>query len=153
MRGKSGGQIPESTATLVKARGYALPPVAEIGISALVLVVIGGVYLSANYPRSSSLLFPAILAIASALLLIFNVFALIRSRGLAREIFFKVGKWALLAYLIVAGMLEYVFIYDGARGTDLALVSVMLIIFALDVPTIIAFTVARYHNTSAGANF
>jgi hypothetical protein len=33
---------------------------------------------------------------------------------------------------------------DHTRGAPLALVIVMLVIFALDVPMVIAFTVARY---------
>jgi hypothetical protein len=41
-------------------------------------------------------------------------------------------------------MLEYVFVYDGTRGSALIVLTTMLLIFALDVPMIIAFTVAKY---------
>jgi hypothetical protein len=48
------------------------------------------------------------------------------------------------AYSISAGMIAFAFIRDHTRGAPLALVLVMLVIYALDVPLIIAFTVARY---------
>jgi hypothetical protein len=40
---------------------------------------------------------------------------------------------------------------DHVRGTPLAVVFVMLVIFALDVPLIIAFTVARYASPAGHA--
>ena len=55
-----------------------------------------------------------------------------------------VFRWALLAYVISAGMIGFAFVKDHVRGAPLAVVFVMLVIFALDVPLIIAFTVARY---------
>lgn len=127
-----------------------LPPVTEIGIGALILVVIGGVYLSSYYPQRSPLVLPTILAVVSAVMVIVNIVVIVRSEGLARALFFKVGKWALLAYVVVAGMLEYVFVLDGTRGNALILLSLMLLIFAVDVPIIIAFTVARYSGSPTG---
>ena len=41
-------------------------------------------------------------------------------------------------------MIGFAFVRDHTRGAPLALVIVMLAIFALDVPLVIAFTVARY---------
>ncbi len=124
-----------------------LPPVTEVGVGALILIVIGGVYLSSFFPRRAPLLLPTVLALVAALMVIFNSVALLRSRELPRAIFAKVFKWALLAYVVVAGMLEYVFVLDGTRGNALVVLSLMLAIFAVDVPTIIAFTVARYHDS------
>ncbi len=43
-----------------------------------------------------------------------------------------------------SGGFGFAFVRDHTRGAPLALVVVMLVIFALDVPVIIAFTVARY---------
>ncbi|NNN18628.1 MAG: hypothetical protein HKL84_02110, partial [Acidimicrobiaceae bacterium] len=128
-----------------------LPPITEIGIGALVLVVVGGIYMSAYYPGRASLLLPTILALCSGLMVISNIISLARSKALARGIFFKVDKWALLAYVVVAGMLEYVFTFDGTHDKALLLLSSMLLIFAVNIPIIIAFTVARYADTS-GAN-
>lgn len=126
-----------------------LPPVTEVGVVALALVVVGGIYLSSYFPKPASLLIPTILAIVSAIMVIFNAVSLVRARGLARDAFFKVGKWAQGAYIIIAGMLEYVFVLDGTRGGILVLLTLMLVVFAVDVPMIIAFTVARYHVTTS----
>ena len=48
----------------------------------------------------------------------------------------------IVAYVISAGMIGFAFVKDHARGAPLAAVLVMPVIFALDVPLIIAFTVA-----------
>ena len=77
------------------------------------------------------------LVLASAILLA-------RLPSFAWDRFFLVFRWALLAYAISAGMIAFAFIRDHTRGAPLALVLVMLVIYAFDVPLIIAFTVARY---------
>lgn len=50
----------------------------------------------------------------------------------------------LLAYGVIAGMLEYVFIDDGTGGAMLALLTVSLVLFAVDIPVLLAFSVARF---------
>jgi hypothetical protein len=65
-------------------------------------------------------------------------------REFAWETFFVVFRWALLAYVISAGMIEFAFARDHTRGTPLVVVTLMLIVFAVSVPLIIAFTVASY---------
>lgn len=126
-----------------KQRGY-LPPVTEIAVIALALVVVGGVYLASYLPRHAPLGVPTGLLATSALLVVANAIFLARLANFAWGTFFKVLRWALLAYFIIAGMLEYVFIFDGTRGKLLVVLTGMLVVFALDVPTIIAFTVARF---------
>jgi hypothetical protein len=49
-------------------------------------------------------------------------------------------------------MIGFAFIRDHTRDAPLALVVVMLVIFALDVPLIIAFTVARYSSPPHSAD-
>ena len=67
-----------------------------------------------------------------------------RIPGFAWATFKKVFAWSLLAYVIEAGMIEYVFVRNHVRGTPLLEVTLMLVIFATSVPMNIAFTVARY---------
>ncbi len=57
------------------------------------------------------------------------------------------ARWALLAYVVIASLLGFVFVYDHTQGVTLAVLILTLVVFALDVPAIIAFTVARYHET------
>ena len=45
---------------------------------------------------------------------------------------------------VIAGMIEYAFIYDHTRGTQLVIMTAMLVLFMLNVPLLIGFTVARF---------
>lgn len=121
-----------------------LPPITEIAIATLTLIVIGGIYLAASMPRHVSLVPAIVLLAAAVVLLIADVILLGRVRDFAWRRFFTVMRWSILAYVVIAGMLEYVFIYDGVRGETLAVLSGMLVVFGLDVPLILSFTVARF---------
>ncbi len=127
------------------------PPVAEIGTAALVLIVIGGVFMASYSPRRPPLGIPIFLTAAAGLLLLVGVVMLATSKGLAWDKFFLVFRWALLAYLIAAGLIEFAFVRNHTRGAGLVVLTVMLMFFAVDVPLIISFTVARYQSTQVGA--
>lgn len=121
-----------------------LPPVTEISMTTLALIVIGGIYLAANMTGKVSLTLPTVLLALAAVLLASNIFLILRIRPFARKRFFQVSRWLLLAYVVIAGMLEYVFIYDGVRGGTLAVLSGSLVVFGINAPLIVAYTVARY---------
>jgi hypothetical protein len=121
-----------------------LPPVTQIGMTSLALIVAGGIYLAAKLPEHVPL-GPAIALLGlSALLLAGNLLALSRVRDFNWRRFRQVGKWALLAYAITAGLIEYSFVRNGLRGGALVVLSLSLVVYALHVPVLIAFTVARY---------
>jgi hypothetical protein len=119
-------------------------PVSELAGASLALVVIGGIYMAAYAPRRAPLGPPVVLACASGALLLANIVLLARTKRFAWDKFFLVGKWALLSYLIAAGLIEFAFVKDRIRGGALVVVTAMLVLFALTVPLIISFTVARY---------
>jgi hypothetical protein len=113
-------------------------------MASLALIVAGGIYLSSHLPRHVPL-GPAIaLLVASALLLAGNLAALARVKDFAWGRFFQVAKWSLLAYSIIAGMIEYAFLRDHLSGGPLGVLTLSLVIFAVHVPTLVGFTVARY---------
>jgi hypothetical protein len=120
------------------------PLVAEVSTISLALVVVGGILMASYAPRRPALGVPVTLAVAGAALLLVSGYLAARLRSFAWDRFFLVFRWALLAYGISAGMIAFAFIKDHVRGAPLAVVLVMLVIYALDVPLIIAFTVARY---------
>ncbi len=127
-----------------------LPPITELAVTSLALMLVGGVYLAAHLPGRPSLAPPvATLAMGAALTLI-AVAMLSRIRPFAWGTFFLVARWALVAYLVIAGLLSFVFIYDDTRGAILGVLLVTLVVFALDVPMVIAFTVARYQDPLSG---
>jgi hypothetical protein len=121
-----------------------LPPVTELGMASLALIVAGGIYLAAHIPAHVPLA-PAIALLgASVLLLCCNIALLARVQGFAWDRFFAVAKWALLAYLIIAGLIEYAFLRDQLSGGPLIVLTLSLAVFAVHVPLLIGFTVARY---------
>jgi hypothetical protein len=122
------------------------PPVAELSVASLALVLIGGIFMASYFPRRPPLGLPIALVIASAVLMVVNVVMLTRLREFAWDKFFLVGRWALAAYVVQAGMIEYAFVHNHASGAPLVLVTLMLVMFALTVPLIISFTVARYQS-------
>lgn len=128
----------------VDRRQADLPPVARLATVTLILVVAGGVYLAANVNRPASLTPATVLAVAAALVLVVNGILLARIPAFAWGTFRRVGGWALLAYLVIAGILEFVFVFDHTPGHELALFTAMLVLFAVDVPLLLAFSVARY---------
>ena len=124
--------------------GRALPPVAELAVGALALIVVGGIYMAANIPGPASLA-PAIGLLAAALVvLLVAAVLLLGVREFAWRRFRQVGLWALLAYSISAGMLELVFALDRVPAAQLLILTLMLLVYAVDIPLILAYSVARH---------
>ena len=121
-----------------------LPPFTEIAMVSLALIVAGGIYLSAHLPEHVPLAPAVALLAASAVLLIGNLAALARVHDFAWPRFFEVAKWSLLAYLVIAGMIEYVFLRNHLRGGSLIVLTLSLVVFAVHVPALVGFTVARF---------
>jgi drug/metabolite transporter (DMT)-like permease len=122
------------------------PPIAEISVGSMMLIVIGGIYIASYFPDSVPLGLPYGLLAGAAALLAINVAMLRRLRDFAWKPFFLVFRWALLAYLVIAGMIGYSFVVDGARGSLLVILTLMLAMFAANIPIILSFSVARYQD-------
>ena len=121
-----------------------LPPVTELGVVSMALIVAAGISIASRLPGDVSLGLPVALLAASALLMVVNLVALSRVPGFNWDAFFMVARWALVAYCVIAAMLEYVFVKDGTRGGVLVVLTLSLLVFAVHVPLLIGFTVARY---------
>lgn len=121
-----------------------LPPVTELAMVSLSLIVVGGIYLSAHLPQHVPLGPAVALLAASVVVLAANVFLLSRVKDFDWPRFFQVAKWSLLAYVVIAGMILYVFLQDQVRGGTLVVLTLSLAVFAVHVPMLVGFTVARY---------
>jgi hypothetical protein len=132
-------------------RERSLPPVTQLGMTSLALIVAGGIYLAAHLPQHVSLTPAIALLVASALLLATNLLLLSRVPGFPWERFFAVAKWALLAYSIIAAMIEYAFLRNQLKGGALVVLTLSLVVFAVHVPVLIGFTVARFYNPETEA--
>lgn len=120
------------------------PPVAWLSTTALGCVIVGGILIASYAPRPAPLVVPTALTVLAYVLMVTALVLLSRIAGFAWSTFGRIFRWALLAYVVMSGMIEFAFIHDHTRGTTLTEVTLMLVIFALSVPTTIAFTSARY---------
>jgi hypothetical protein len=130
-------------ATVTPAAARRLPPVTQIAIATMALIVVGGITMASRLPSPPLALLTGLLA-AAAVLLGANLVLLSRLGDFAWRQFFTVAKWTALAYLIMYGMLEFTFIYDKVPGSTLTVLTLMLLVIAIDVPLLFGFTVARY---------
>jgi hypothetical protein len=120
------------------------PPIAWLSSAALGLGIVGGILMASYAPRLAPLGIAEGLLVGGLVLLGAAAVLLYRLRDFAWRTFTTVFKWALLAYVITAGMIEFAFVRDHTRGTSLVVVTLMLVVFALSVPLTIGFTVARF---------
>lgn len=121
-----------------------LPPVTQLGMLSLALVIASGIYLTAHLPSHVPLGPAFALLAASVVVLAINMILLSRVRDFAWQRFFQIVKWSFLAYVVIAGMLEYVFLRNHTSGGSLVVLTLSLAVFAVNVPMLVGFTVARY---------
>jgi len=122
----------------------ALPRISELGVVALVLCAISVITIAGSVPqRPPMAIVWALIGLAGAAMVV-AVASLARTPLFAWSSFFLVGKWALLGYLVIAGMIEYAFVYDHTPEPQMAALSTVLLLFALDVPLLLGFAVARH---------
>jgi hypothetical protein len=121
-----------------------LPPVTQLAMVSLGLIVAGGIYLSAHLPQHVPLGPAVALLAASAVLLVINMILLSRVRDFDWERFFHVARWSLLVYAIISGVILYAFLEDHIRGGTLVVLILSLVVFSVHVPMLVGFTVARY---------
>jgi hypothetical protein len=124
------------------------PPVTALWMLSLALIAGGVSYLAAYLPKRAPL-GPAVgLLAASAIVLVVGVVLLARERDLAWGRFRQVAGWTFLAYVVIAGMIEYAFVYDHTHGAVLVVMTLMLVVFMLAPPLLVGFTVARFQRTA-----
>jgi hypothetical protein len=121
-----------------------LPPFAELAVVSIALMMAGGIYLAAQIPGRPPLGVAIGLVAAGAVITAVDLALLARVKEFAWGTFFLVIRWALLAYAVIAGLLLFTFAWDGTPAGTMAVLAVTLVVFALDVPAILAFTVAKF---------
>ena len=121
-----------------------LPPVSGAALTSMVLVIVATIYFAATIGREQHLWIPVALQAIAIVLLVAACAMTSRIEDFARRTFFVVGKWALLGYVVIGGMIEFVFIRNDTPGKQLTVLTIGLVIFVLDVTLILAFGVARY---------
>ena len=102
-----------TTAPVPQERRF--PPIDKLADLAMVLVIIGGIYMAANLPGNISLVPAWVLLILAVIVLAVGVVLLARLDDFAWGTFRLVAGWALVACIVIAGMIGYAFVYDGTR--------------------------------------
>ena len=125
-----------------------LPPITEIGAVAMIAVAVGVIYNASYLPKHAQTGVAIAIVAVAAVLELTNGLLLSRIEDFAWARFRQVAGWALLAIAAIAGMIEFAFVFDHTRGTQLVVLTLLLVLFMLNVPVLIAFTVARYPATS-----
>ena len=133
---------------VMPSTGRKLPPIAELAIVTMILVVTGGTYIASHIPDDVPLLLPTILAVAAAILLLVNVYLTSTLKPFAWGVFKQVFGWSLAGYGVISGLLMFVFIRDDIPGDVMTFLIAMLVIFAVNIPLLFAFSVARYQPES-----
>jgi hypothetical protein len=140
----TGSGSPSGTAAPPAVGERTLPPVAALAVISMAFVIAGGIYMASHLPARPPLGAATVLLALGGATTVVDCVQLARLHDFAWKPFFLVVKWSLLAYLVITGMLEYVFVLDGTRGSTLAVLTLMLAVFAVDVPLLLGFSVARY---------
>ena len=86
------------------------PKAIEVVTVSLAAVVVGGVWLGSHAPRRPPLGLPSVLLVVAGVLLLVGFVMITRVAGFSWNTFVRVGRWALLAYVIAAGMIEFAFV-------------------------------------------
>ncbi len=121
-----------------------LPPITLLCVISMAFVIGAGVYMVSEIPFSPNYAVVFLLVGVSLLVFIAIIGLLVKIDTFNWRVFFQVVKWTLAAYAVISGVLIYVFIFDKMSGKSLGLLIAALVLFALNVPVNIAFTVARY---------
>ena len=121
-----------------------LPPVQQLGVVSMILTIVSVIWLASYIPKHPPLTISVVLMILAGVVLGANVTLLSRVREFSWSTFRAVAGWTLVAYVVIAGMLEFVFLYDHVRGSVLVLMTLSLVSFAVNVPLLLGFGVARY---------
>jgi hypothetical protein len=120
------------------------PPIWECGVAALTFVVVSVIYLASYLPGKPNTVPVYVLLAAATLLVVAQLVMIGALSSFSRSSFHAVAGWSLVAYIVIGGMIEYVFLRNHTRGEELALLTWGLVLFVVDVPLILGFSVARY---------
>lgn len=133
-----------TAATAVRPFERKLPPIVGISMVALTLAITGGVLVASQIGEEPALIVPSVLMGGAIVLETVAIVVLVTIRPFAWARFAQVVRWALLAYIVQSGIIEWSFIKNDVPGRPLAVLTAGLVVFATVVPLMIAFTVARY---------
>jgi len=125
-----------------------LPPIPALCELSLAATIAAAIVLAIALPRAANLVAPICLAVLAWILIVIAAVLLATIRPFNYRIFKMVSVRQLLAELVVAGMLEFVFLRDRLPDGPLVVFSVLVGSFSVSVALLMGFQVARWQEPS-----
>jgi len=119
-------------------------PVVGCMLASIVCAFLSVGIIAAYLPRPAPLPWSIGFLVASAALLAAALVFLLRRRGFAWRLFFAVARWILALTLVFTAMAVYVFVSDGTPLKTMAIMAIVLLLTAIDIPVLVGFSVARH---------
>ena len=123
------------------------PIIACITATVVSCILAAGIIIS-RMPGPAPLWGSVLWVCIAAVLTLISIVLLMRKKPFARTLFFKVAKWVFLYFLLMSAMGEYVIVFDGTRGESLVIMTIILLLFLVNVPMLWGFSVARHERNS-----
>ncbi len=124
-------------------------PVVACIVGTIVSCILAAGIIIVHIPAPAPMWGPIMWVCIAAALTLATIVLLLRKQPCARRRFFTVAKWVFLYILLLTGMAEYVMVFDGMRGETLVVMTIILLLFLVNIPMLWGFSVAR-HERSPG---
>ena len=118
-------------------------PIIACIVGTIISCILAAGIIIAHIPAPAPLWGSVLWVCIAGILTVTTVVLIFQKRPFARKLFFKVAKWVFLYILVLTGMGEYVIVFDGTRGENLVVMTVILLLFLVNIPMLWGFSVAR----------
>jgi hypothetical protein len=119
-------------------------PVIACIIGAIISCILAAGIIVTYIPKQAPLWGPIMWVCIAAVLTVATIGLVLRKEPFARRLFFTVAKWVFLYILVLTGIGEYVIAFDGVRGEPLVVMTIILLLFLVNIPMLWGFSVARH---------
>ena len=122
-------------------------PVVACIVGTIISCILAAGIIIAHVPEPAPMWGSIMWVCIAAVLTVATVVLILRKKPFARKRFFTVAKWVFLYILVLTGMGEYVMAFDGMRGEALVIMTIILLLFLVNIPMLWGFSVARHERT------
>lgn len=119
-------------------------PVVACIVGTIISCILAAGIIIAHVPEPAPMWGSIMWVCIAAVLTVATVVLILRKKPFARKRFFTVAKWVFLYILVLSGMGEYVMAFDGMRGETLVVMTVILLLFLVNIPMLWGFSVVRH---------
>ena len=122
-------------------------PVVACIVGTIISCILAAGIIIAHVPEPAPMWGSIMWVCIAAVLTVATIVLILRKKPFARKRFFTVAKWVFLYILLLTGMGEYVMAFDGMRGEALVIMTIILLLFLVNIPMLWGFSVARHERT------